>query len=210
MNIIDISWPISSAMTEYKNRKTVNITPVPSERDYYMQETLLSLNVHTGTHVDAPAHFVQGGATLDQFALQAMIGDCIVLDLSFVEDCITLKNIQNYPLGEQQIVLLRTKNSLLSPTDLFSSNFVYLAADAARYLVAQKVKAVGIDYLGIERNQADHATHKVLMQAQIPIIEGLRLGHVAAKSYFFCCLPLNLVGTDAAPARAILFDRSEV
>jgi arylformamidase len=108
---------------------------------------------------------------------------------------------------EDSIILFRTTNSDLSPTDKFSPHFVYLEASGATYLAEKKVKAVGIDYLGIEHSQPGHPTHENLLNADIVVIEGLRLGHVQAGNYFFVCLPLNMIGTEAAPARAVLMEK---
>ena len=84
---------------------------------------------------------------------------------------------------------------------------MYLEASGAAYLAEKKVKAVGIDYLGIEHSQPGHPTHENLLNADIVVIEGLRLHHVQPGSYFFVCLPLNMIGTEAAPARAILMEK---
>ncbi len=107
-------------------------------------------------------------------------------------------------IKEDEIILFRTKNSDLAPTAAFDYEFVYLREDAARYLVNKRVRAVGIDYLGIERNQPAHETHTALLSADIPIIEGLRLAEVAEGHYQLVCLPLAIVGLEASPARAIL------
>jgi len=87
---------------------------------------------------------------------------------------------------------------------LFNQNFIYLDSGAAQYLSSKNLSVVGIDSLGIERNQPNHETHKILFEHNILIIEGLRLAHVAPAIYELVCLPLNIVGSDGAPARAIL------
>ncbi len=107
-------------------------------------------------------------------------------------------------IPDNSIVLFKTKNSLLECDALFNPVFIFLAPDAAQLLVEKQVKAVGIDYLGIERGQPDHATHVTLLAKNIPIIEGLRLKDIKAGSYFLCCLPLAIQGLEAAPARAVL------
>jgi arylformamidase len=104
------------------------------------------------------------------------------------------------------IILLKTANSSLGATALFNPSFVYLEASGAHYLQEKKIKAVGIDYLGIERAQPAHETHLQLMEHGITIIEGLRLQHVKQGRYLVCCLPLNAVGIEAAPARAVLIE----
>ncbi len=84
---------------------------------------------------------------------------------------------------------------------------MYLEASGAKYLTEKKIKAVGIDYLGIEHSQPGHPTHETLMNGDVIVIEGLRLGHVQKGNYFFVCLPLNMIGLEAAPARAILMSK---
>jgi len=100
--------------------------------------------------------------------------------------------------------LFKTKNSALKNNAPFDPEFIYLDKTGAKYCVEQKIKAVGIDYLGIERNQPGHETHALLLENNIGIIEGLRLAHAEADQYFLICLPLLIPGADASPARAIL------
>jgi arylformamidase len=204
MKIIDISWPISSDMTAYKDKKVVAIEHTKIfERDH-ARESVLRLGAHTGTHIDAPAHFLADGALLDQQPLANTVGPCTVIDMTHINDCVDAAALQACALNASDIVLFKTRNSALAATAPFDPNFVYVAADAAQYLVTCGVKAVGIDYLGIERNQPDHATHTVLLGNGIAVIEGLRLAHVQPGSYFLWCLPLAVQGVEAAPARAIL------
>jgi len=190
MKIIDISWPISQDSTEYKDKR----------------DSVIKLNVHAGTHIDAPAHFIKNGKTIDKVDLNKVCGSCQVLDLTDVEEKITQKDLKKFNIKPNEIILLKTKNSNLAETGLFYPDFVYLEKTGAGYLADKKVKAVGIDYLGIEKNQPNHETHKILMKQDIPIIEGLRLKNIQAKNYFFYCLPLLLKNLEAAPARAILLN----
>src|SRR6202023_245204 len=127
---------------------------------------------------------------------------CKVLDLTLVAERITRDAFTNFDhmIKENDIVLLKTTNSDISPTNKFSPHFIYLEVSGAQYLIEKKIKAVGIDYLGIEHSQHGHPTHENLMHADISIIEGLRLGHVKAGEYFFVCLPLYTIGLEAAPA----------
>lgn len=206
MNIIDISWPITDGMTEYKDRKTVYITTIKSFAQDQVRESTLTLHTHTGTHIDAPAHFLHDGNTIDQISLSHYIGTCSVVDFTTVDQAITAEELKKITIEPEAIVLFKTKNSRLKTDKPFDPNFVYLDASAATLLVEKKVKSVGIDYLGIERNQPTHITHKILLQNNIGIIEGLRLEHVQPGSYFLCCLPIALVGLDAAPARAVLLE----
>lgn len=211
--IIDISWPISPAMTSYKNNKPVVFTTTRTIEDSgtqlphtHMHETNVLCNTHTGTHVDAPSHKLLGAKNIDQISLIALIGPAVVLDLTQVQGGITEQDLASHQVLAGDIVLLKTTNSHLSSTAPFHAEFVYLAPSGAAWLAQKEIKAVGIDYLGIERKSPTHETHTLLLQKEIPIIEGLRLGHVEAGRYTCICLPLPLLGVEAAPARAILLD----
>ncbi len=206
MKIFDISWPISKATTGYKDRYIVGIDEIKNFNRDGVRETAIHLSSHSGTHVDAPSHFLREGKTIDEMHLDRLIGDCVVLDMTTCAERITRDCLlaHDNEIAEGGIILLRTTNSDFSATDKFSPHFVYLEASGAAYLAEKKVKAVGIDYLGIEHSQPGHPTHENLLNADIVIVEGLRLRHVQPGSYFFVCLPLNVIGTEAAPARAVL------
>ena len=204
--IFDISWPISSTITGYKDKKTVSITQVKEFDRDNVRESTITINSHTGTHVDAPSHFLKDGKTIDQIALERLIGQAVVLDLTMVTDAITREHLEQHAgaINSGDIVLLKTTNSDLQPTAPFTPHFIYLHQSGARYLAEKNIKAVGIDYLGIERNQPGHETHVELFTHDVVIVEGLRLEHVQPGRYDFYCLPLKVVGLEAAPARALL------
>lgn len=204
MTIYDISWPISPSMTAYKNNKTVIFTQNKQFDTDGVRDSSITLGSHTGTHVDAPSHFLRDGKLIDEISPDRLIGKALVIDCMMVTDAIEPKNLQEHEIAPGDIVLLRTANSASDPNGPFNPNFIYLSPQAAAYLAEKKVKAVGIDYLGIERGDPEHQTHTTLMHADIAIIEGLRLAHVPAGSYFLICLPLAIVGLEAAPARALL------
>ena len=204
MIIIDISWPISESMTGYKDRMSVHFEQLKTFSKDQVRSSRITLDSHTGTHIDAPAHFLSDGKTIDQIDRGIIIGECTVLDFMEVTDAVTKSDLEKKEIKEGDIVLLKTKNSSFGLDAAFDKNFIYLEKSGAQYLVEKKIKAVGIDYLGIERNQPDHETHTILMKHEIGIIEGLRLSHVEPQRYFFLCLSLPVVGLEAAPARAIL------
>lgn len=204
MKFFDISWPISEDMTAYKDKKTVAITQTKTIAEHHVNETLIALSSHTGTHIDAPSHFIAGGRTTSELDPLSCTGHAIVVDMTHVTNSITKKDIEHITDLNDRIVLFKTNNSFCDANAPFDPNFIYIAADAAAYLVQQKIKAVGIDYLGIERNQSGHPTHQAFMQQNIAIIEGLRLQEVSAGNYFLWCLPIKMQRLDGAPARAIL------
>ncbi len=204
MKIIDISWPISEAITAYKDQKTVQCTQIKTFAKDGSRESAICFSAHTGTHVDAPSHFLRDGKTIDEIHLDRLIGKAVVLDMLTIGDSITDEDLEGYEIDEGDIVLFRTANSAYGPADPFEKSFIYIHASGARYLMQKKIKAVGIDYLGIERGDPEHTVHTMFMKADIAIIEGLRLSHVQAGTYFLVCLPISVIGLEAAPARAIL------
>jgi arylformamidase len=163
-------------------------------------------DVHMGTHVDAPLHFVEGATPVDQLRLETLIGPATVAFLPDAE-VITADELRNLhmPAGVERL-LLRTRNSELwtAGVNEFRKDYVALTAEAARWLVASGIRLVGVDYLSVQRYQDDPTVHQMLLAAEIVVVEGLNLSAVKPGQYELACLPLKLVGAEAAPARAIL------
>lgn len=205
MRIIDISWTISPKMTVYKNKKERRSDRIRT-RDVKegAEESLYLIDSHAGTHVDAPAHVIRNGKTTEKLILEKLFGTCKVLNMRACANKITATDLEKQNICEEDIVLLKTTNSDLAETEKFNEKFVYLDKSGADYLIKKKIKAVGIDYLSLERG--GHEAHKALMKAEIPIIEGLRLREATPGPYDLACLPLRIKDGDAAPARAILID----
>lgn len=204
MKIIDISWAICKETVAYADKKTIEFEKVKKFYRDDVRGTRIRLSTHSGTHVDAPAHFIKDGETVNKTPLPSCVGECVVLDMTHVGDSIKVEHLNKFNIREGDVVLLKTTNSELSSLGDFTKSFIYLDRLAAHYLAEKKVAAVGIDYLGIERGQEDHPTHWEFFENNITIIEGLRLKAVEAGAYFLCCLPLNVIGLEAAPARAVL------
>ncbi len=202
MKMYDVTGTIYEGMTVYKNNpgKQPKLNQVTNG---YVTETRLELDVHTGTHIDAPLHMVVDGDTFETIPLEDLVGQCKVFDLTDVEDGISKKDLEKFEIGKNDFILLKTKNSF---EDTFNFDFIYLAKDGAEYLSEIGVRGVGIDTLGIERSQEGHPTHKTLFAHKIIIIEGLRLKEIEQGDYFMVAAPLKLVGTDGAPARVLLFE----
>ena len=204
MKIYDLSPEISEQMVVYKNKpeKKPKIT-LTRTLAQGANESRLEIDAHTGSHVDAPYHILKNGATIEKNFLEKFFGKCIVLDFTKVKDAITknhLKNL-NIKINKEDIVLIKTTKKYKKS---FNSNFTYLEKSGAAYLASKKVKAVGIDNLGIERNQPNHETHKILLSKNIPIFEGLNLSRVKQGGYYFHGLPLKISKGDASPVRAVL------
>jgi len=203
MKMYDVTAPIFEGMPVYKNKpeKQPKLTTVTNG---YVTESRIDMDVHTGTHIDAPLHMVVNGETFETLSLERLVGDCKVFDLTHIDDKISKNDIEHLGIEENDFILFKTKNSL---EDVFNFEFIYVAEDAAQLLAEKKVRGVGIDALGVERDQPGHPTHKTLFGNNIIIIEGLRLQEVPEGQYFMVAAPLKLVGTDAAPARVLLFEK---
>lgn len=205
MRFLDISWPISNEITTYKNKKDVKIEFVKNFEQDLVRESKICLGSHTGTHLDLPAHFLKDGFFSQDLILSQINGKCQVLDLSHINNRITDKDLMQHDI-KSDIILLKTKNSLLDNNFDFNFDFVYLDKSGSKYIADNfKLKLVGIDYLGIEHTQADHETHITLFNSNILILEGLRLKNASAGFYTLNCLPLNIVGLEALPCRAVLY-----
>jgi len=201
--IIDISMTIHEGMQVYKNKeeKKPKIYNTSNHETGRVHESRIDIDVHCGTHVDAPLHMLAGGETIETIGLERLVGPARVLDLTHVEDAITKDDLVPYGIQRGERILFKTKNSL---TDEFLWDFVYLREDGAQYLIERGVTLAGTDGLGIERAQPEYTTHRPLLRNNIVIVEGLRLAHVEAGSYWLVIAPLKLTGIDAAPARAFL------
>jgi arylformamidase len=207
MKVIDISWTISNNMTTYKDNDDVAITPTKIFEKDNVREHKIIMGTHTGTHVDAGTHFLAESFCMNDLLPEHLMGNCLVVDLSQVEDVITQDLLEQYDFAEYDVVVFKTRNSEQKEDTQFDKNFVYLDKSAADYLVEHsQARVIGIDYLGIERNQPDHETHKTFFVHEMVVVEGLRLAHVQEGEYFFVCLPLKIKDVESAPARAVLIE----
>ena len=210
MKIVDISVPIRDAMTVYRGNPAVRIRDAMTLRKDGVNLSELCLGSHTGTHVDAPSHFVKGAKGIDRVDLQRFIGPAWVADLRQVKSGITADDLRKarIPPGSRR-VLLRTSNSRWwHPARAFRTDFVYLAPDGADWMVERGIELVGIDYLSIEGYAVPGApTHKTLLAAGIPILEGLDLFTARPGRWQMAALPLRIVNGDAGLTRAVLWTR---
>jgi arylformamidase len=202
MKIYDVTAPIFKGMPVYKNKpeKQPEISTITNA---HVTESRISLDVHTGTHVDAPLHMMNEGSTIERISIERLVRRAKVIDLTEVSDKITKQDIQDKGITKGDFILFKTKNSFDTE---FNFEFIYVAHDAAEFLVEQGIQGVGIDALGVERAQEGHPTHRALMGQDIIIMEGLQLKEVPEGEYFMAALPLKLQDVDAAPARIVLIE----
>jgi len=206
MKIIDISMDIDPNIQVYKNKeeKIPVFTLESTHKENSFHESKIEMNMHTGTHMDAPLHMIEGGKRIKDTVLEKLITPCKVFDFTNVSGGITKEDLETREIEEKDFVLLKTKNSL---TEEFIYDFIYLEKSGAEYLKNKKIKGVGIDALGIERDQPDHETHKILLGNDIPILEGLRLKGVPEGEYVLLALPIKIPEAEGAPVRAVLLEK---
>lgn len=203
MEIVDVSIPIRPGMITYPGDPVVRLERVKSIADGSVANiSRLDFGVHTGTHVDAPLHFIDGAAGADQLPLELLLGPARVVDAREAER-LDAATIERLDLDGAERVLFRTRNSDLWQRDTFSDDFVSIREDGARLLIDRGVRLVGIDYLSI----GDEGAHQALLQAGLVAIEGLDLSAAEPGDYELVCAPLKLVGSDGAPARVLLVRR---
>jgi arylformamidase len=165
----------------------------------------MSLGVHTGTHMDAPLHFIRNARSIDTMPLDATVGPARVIPIHDAKS-IKREELLGHSIAPGERLLFKTRNSTNSwKSDQFDENFVFISKDAAQYLAEIGVRTVGVDYLSVGGFREDGPeTHEALLGAGIWIIEGLRLTDVEPGQYELVCLPLKLIGSEGSPARAIL------
>jgi len=203
---IDISVPLKTGMVHWPDNPPVKIArALDIGKGDGANVSNISMGSHTGTHMDAPVHFLETGKGIDALPMSVAIGRARVIQIADTES-IKPGELVPHKIRKGERILFKTGNSTNCwQTDSFVQNFVYLSAEGAKYLVDRGVKMVGIDYLSIGGYKADGAdTHRYLLQAGIWIIEGLNLSEVEQGSYVLVCLPLKIEGGDGAPARAVL------
>ncbi len=202
---IDVTRPIHAGMPCWPGdpepvvERFANIGP-----DSFCNTSKLSMSVHTGTHMDAPLHFIDGAEPMDAMPLDAVIGEARVVQIN---DPVAVRPAElpaDLAAGER--ILFKTRNSTeLWTKSGFQQDFVYISHDAAKVLAETRVRTVGVDYLSIGGFHADmQETHLAILGAGIWVIEGLDLSQAAPGSYEMVCLPLRLQGAEGAPARVVL------
>jgi arylformamidase len=210
MPIYDVSVPISNELPTWPGDPSVQLTVWRSlSSGDEANVSMLNFGAHTGTHVDAPAHFIEGAAMIESLPLDVLIGEVQVIevpdDLRAINEEFVLANCA----PDTKRVLFKTRNSAFwsESEPEFHTDFTYLDLNAAQRLVERGIKLVGIDYLSIEKyDSSNHETHLALLSYGVVILEGLNLTDIPAGNYELICLPLRLRNSkgDGAPARVVL------
>ncbi len=206
-NVYDVTVPLAPGLPVYPGDPPFEIEPVQRLGSAPFSLSRMSLATHTGTHVDAPAHFLPGGATIDSLPLEILIGKARVVEI-LARERIERTDLEPQDLRDDLRILLKTRMSgqMLKPG--FQEDHLYLSGDAAAYLAQAGLKLVGFDYLSVDRYGApDYPAHHALLEAGVVIVEALDLSEVEPGEYDMTCLPLRVAGGDGAPARVILRSR---
>ena len=209
-NWIDVTVPLKEGMVIWPGDVTIKIERRRSmDRGDAANNSAISLGVHTGTHMDAPKHFIKDGKSIDKLPFDTSIGPARVIE---IKDKVSIKpeELKQHNIKRGERILFKTVNSPRCwQTDDFVNDFVYITRDAAQFLVDAGVILVGVDYLSVGSPMDPEKTmrpdtHQILLGAGLYLIEGMNLSAVKAGNYNLICLPLKLMDTEGSPVRAIL------
>ena len=211
MRIFDISLTVSSDLPVWPGDPPIELERVESmDEGAHANVSRLSAGVHIGTHVDAPHHFLNDGHTIEQLPLDVLTGPCYVTQLPDGIEAITAEALKGMSLpSDTTRILFGTSNSRLwsRGETKFHEDFVAITEDGANWLVQHGIQLVGVDYLSVAPYGDSVSTHTILLRAGMVVVEGLDLSAVPRGFYDLYCLPLKLLGSDGAPARAILIQK---
>lgn len=208
MRIYDVTVPISAETPVYEGDPKTEIKTISSiENGDASNVSRICCCAHTGTHVDAPNHFLQGTKKVHELELEKLVGECLVIELDKNVSEIKPEHLNGIENVER--VLFKTRNSDFwdETNKVFQTDFTYISPKAAQELVKKNIKLVGIDYLSVDKfDSTDFPTHKILLENEVVILEGLDLREISGGVYEIICLPLKYIGGagDGSPARTIL------
>lgn len=201
--IIDISIPLSPSTIVYPGNPQIEIEEIKSESSKSIISKITT-GSHNGTHIDAPKHAIEHGKSITDIPLDVFMGPCRVLDCTTDIGVVSRETLESKNIQKGERILLKTSNSQRG-YDEFYPDFVYLSPEGARHLSERGVALVGIDYFSIkQKGSTDNRPHTLLLEKDIPIIEGIDLSQVEEREYTLVAFPLKYVGLDGAPARVVL------
>lgn len=205
MKIYDVTLPLSEDMIVYPGDPPVKIErkSIISKNEAAYNLSNYSFGSHSGTHVDPPLHFIENGVSVDKLPLELLMGRARVVEItaSRIDETV----LEEFDFTVDARVLFKTRNSYLLSEKRFVEDYVYVTPGAARALINNGIKVVGIDYLSVEKfGDESFETHHTLLGAGTVIVEGLDLREIAPGDYEMICLPLKVKGGDGAPARVVL------
>ena len=204
-DLTDISVALDDELPTWPSSPGFQTRPLQGmEKGAEANVTQITCDVHTGTHIDAPRHFVADGATVEQIPLDVLVGPAVVARVPGGVETITPEVLDGLDIpGDTERLLLRTSNSELwhSHPGSFREDYVALSPGAAQWIVDHDVHCIGVDYLSVQHYDDGPETHQILLRAGVIIVEGLDLSGVDTGRYELLCMPLKLDGIEGAPAR---------
>ena len=210
MKIYDITMPLSAELPVFPGDPPVSVEPVTRlARGDAANVSRISLATHSGTHIDVPRHYDDGGLTVDHLPLTLLVGNVLVVELHGVRQ-IGREELKRLPIKGEERLLLKTDNSSLWDQSGFHEEYAHLTEAGAAYLLEAGVRLVGIDYLSVERFDGGGEVHRLLLDNGTLILEGLNLDGVPTGHYELICLPLKIKDGDGAPVRAVLRSRASL
>jgi arylformamidase len=203
----DVTVPLAPGLPVYPGDPPFEIDVIQRAAEETFGLSRMSLGTHTGTHVDAPAHFVPEGATIDALPFEILTGKTRVVEI-LARERVEREDLEAQDLRDDLRILLKTRMSGQMTKSKYQEDHLYLSADAAAYVAQAGLKLIGFDYLSIDRHGAgDFPAHRALLEAGVVIVEGIDLSEVPPGEYDMTCLPLRVAGGDGAPARVFLRSR---
>lgn len=209
MKIDDISLTLSETLPVWPGDRRTHIErKMTLEGGDMANVTYIKMGAHTGTHVDAPCHFLKGGSCVASLPLEILVGEAVVIEI-FGESVLTKAAFQKVSIPEgTKRLLIKTKNSehWAQGATEFDENYIALDKSGAEYIAQRGILLVGVDALSVASFHDLVATHEVLLKKDVVIVEGLNLANVEEGNYTLYCLPLKIAHSDGGPARAILVE----
>ena len=204
-NIYDISMEINEDMPLYPGTERTKVIRRKNYKDDGFNLTSISMSTHAGTHIDAPFHFINGGKKINDISLDNFIIKVQVVKINNEREITTQelkqKNIENSAL------LFKTINSKISDNSSFYKDYVSLNEKASRYLISKGIKFIGIDYLSVEKYEnSSQQVHKLLLENEVILLEGLNLRKIKPDEYTLIALPLKIKDSEGTPVRAVLVE----
>jgi arylformamidase len=205
MKLIDVSLPLDSNLPIYPGNTPFQVEAIKRiAKGGSSNVSTLHMSAHAGTHVDAPRHFYDDGAGVEQLSLELLCGRARVIEL-MTRKAVTADDLARFDLTEDVRLLIKTHNSKLWGSPMFHSDYIGVTEPAAKFLVEHGVKLLGVDYVSVEEFKKPGApAHRTLLGSGTIVVEGLNLRDVEPGTYEMFCLPLSVVGADGAPARVVL------
>lgn len=206
-NWIDVSIPVSSALPVWPGDPIPKLTWLSQlRRGDEVNLSKIDMSLHSGTHIDAPSHFIDGGQTIDEIPLELLIGVVQVISVPKELKVIDDRFLDLLDPDIQENIFFKTNNSIdhLLYDKHFTKDFVAIDPSGAKWLVDHKKKVIGIDYLSVAPFWDSTEPHKILLGANVMVVEGLDLCKIEEGKYHFICLPIKIKGREAAPARVVM------